>query len=885
MEAVRPKGSEPSMVEIQKAFVRLDGVRETIKILMVRMNDPGVVAQATRTLAAVVQGNSVAAESMFHDGPGNIRLLLRAIERHDADPAVVENACMLIMHLCSLPPQSAAPAAHSRLSAHLEIQRILAAEGGVIDMLVHFLSMHTENLKLGADKTEQLHRTTLERMQNIRIKKSNLPGANPTTPSKQNSEMFKAWSELNAMEVTAARTQEVVLQALLLIVFGNSDNIRQLMGEFWLWDHNTKQGTDVPAADAAGKNHPKNGKRKSAQHKQGPTSGQKGAQQHQTLFDGGAVAPQTALTVEEKQSLTTLDAYAGVSHLLLEVLNGRAARDRPELASKVCRLLSIFADRNIGLLRLIEAGRSKERLEQEVRFRPGVIPADDRKPGKPPAPFLPLKKVVSALTLALRTHKQDATLLAEALSTLGKIKTLALLSAPPGVEQRSEALLYAWQRLLADAETHGELESACNFLKRALSETEAANLRMQCTGGTPDQLTGDTVYLTPRLQQVVLDTAWKAAELVGDSIASRWRNGEPSRKLRKHERDELDSQPKIKRDHSSRRLGAARQKSKKQTMAGIALQNVLQTPAGSHRSGSKSTAGSQPGSARLGSKKVLHTPAESHRSGSHTPAGSQPGSPGAHKSKRGHAKSPIPSKPETPKGRRGPRGSTEIPLKLSEALIELSTTHVDSPPDGHRSKSKDPTASSKKKVTSSGREEKKKKEKDKEKEKENMEPEEWDRVLGYDTHDELDYMALWHDPLRDALSRSMSMPSLQQQRTQKILEAQGEEPPEGDTAPRIFSSSGIFPEFIESAPGLLKTRIVLPSMDIHQFRASEVRLRQLVNSGDEVSTALSKSMRKKGCLMPVYGLQVQFKKGSRNSYEDGLLRSRSSIRAHADSPT
>jgi len=326
-------------------------------------------------------------------------------------------------------------------------------------------------------------------------------------------------------------------------------------------------------------------------------------------------------------------------------------------------------------------------------------------------------------------------------------------------------------------------------------------------------------------------------------------------------------------------------KSKKQTMAGIAMQNVLQTPAGSHRSGSKSTAGSQPGSARLGSKKVLHTPAESHRSGSHTPAGSQPGSPGAHKSKRGHAKSPIPSKPETPKGRRGPRGSTEIPLKLSEALIELSTTHVDSPPDGHRSKSKDPTASSKKKVTSSGRQEKKNKEKDKEKEKENMEPEEWDRVLGYDTHDELDYMALWHDPLRDALSRSMSMPSLQQQRTQKILEAQGEEPPEGDTAPRIFSSSGIFPEFIESAPGLLKTRIVLPSMDIHQFRASEVRLRQLVNSGDEVSTALSKSMRKKGCLMPVYGLQVQFKKGSRNSYEDGLLRTRSSIRAHADSPT
>merc|ERR1719253_1460487 len=40
--------------------------------------------------------------------------------------------------------------------------------------------------------------------------------------------------------------------------------------------------------------------------------------------------------------------------------------------------------------------------------------------------------------------------------------------------------------------------------------------------------------LTPRMRQFVLERTDEAKEIAGDSLASRWRNGDPDRKNRKH---------------------------------------------------------------------------------------------------------------------------------------------------------------------------------------------------------------------------------------------------------------------------------------------------------------------------------------------------------------
>lgn len=120
------------------------------------------------------------------------------------------------------------------------------------------------------------------------------------------------------------------------------------------------------------------------------------------------------------------------------------------------------------------------------------------------------------------------------------------------------------------------------------------------------------------------------------------------------------------------------------------------------------------------------------------------------------------------------------------------------------------------------------------------------------------------------------------------LEVTGEDG-EGETVPQVFSSAltaqqieahkldptksqKIDPELLTSEPGLLRTRVVLPSMSEEHFKASEKRLKQLMReevAGDEVSTAICKHMRKSGYLMPVFGVQVQFKKGSRLAYQEG----------------
>merc|ERR1712139_158822 len=315
------------------------------------------------------------------------------------------------------------------------------------------------------------------------------------------------------------------------------------------------------------------------------------------------------------------------------------------------------------------------------------------------------------------THKENATCVTEVMSTLLKLKDLAMLSAPPGMEPHNEHLKYAWQRLLAESEKNGELDASNHFLKRCIDDTDRANGRMALTGCNPDQLTGDIIWLTPRFRGLVADTTHRAAELVGDAIAAKWRNGEPDRVKKKYG-DVFDSEGK----EETLREKMARQ--------GSVREGKPKTRAGSKRHGTK------------------------RQSITGTPSPSPPSSRPVTRQKEADTPTPAPKQ-------RGRRASTQINNLMAESLATLYQTDKEKEEAQAKAAPKatpDPKAEAKKR----------KEERAKKKEKAPPEPSEWDRALGYNEHDEPDFKRFWHDPLRDVLKRSLSMPTVKQMRKEKI---------------------------------------------------------------------------------------------------------------------
>lgn len=818
LEANRPKGYNlPTREDLQKAFVRMQGVRETINIMLMRLSDPAVVAQAARTLAAGVQGSPLAAEAMFDDGTDRVRLMLRSMERHDTNSSVVENACLFISHLCSLTAWPGAPAPHARVKAHRDIQSTLVLELGVIDLLVHFLEVSVVSVKDLAMSAEGLHKKTMDAKNSLALPKpgsqtaTNMPGQT-AAGLKENVALQDAWLDLHIAESSGARIQELSLQALLLLAFGNADTTRQLAGELWVWGNSHQADTQEDASKKPN-TAPSGMSRAQSQGKLRPKAKpkQKGKKQAQKSEEPVVGNPwDAALEGGVKSSLTTLDAFAKVSKLLIEVLTGRCARDRPALAAKAIRILAVLAEHSIQLLRHIEAGQQKQHAEMVLKMRPGTVPTDNQKPH---APFATMKELVSALMLSMRVHRHDAPLLHEALSMLMKLKQLAMLAAPPaGVAQRGENLLYAWQHLLAETEKSGEIEAACSWLKQALQETDVANDRVRVTGARPEHVAGDISYLTPRLHEAVLRTTSGAAELVGDALASRWRNGEPGRHNRKFGDQNASTQgeqPSI-----GDRRKTVRQPTQK--LAGVAVETIAPASEPSPKAGR----------AKARAKTVNLSKQESHSD-------------------------------RKSEGRR--RASTTISGALADSLNQLSEAGL-TPETKQLGRSK--TEGKLKTTSTEG--------------KENAEGPEWIRALGFDTHDEEDFSKVWRDPLKDALQRSLCMQPVSVLRAQKRLESQLKYHPEqtlgedagGETAPRVFSSSDdVQMQLIESGPGILRAKLVLPSLDEGQYHAAEDKLRRLIgdHAGSEVSSGVSKHMRMQGYMLPTYGLQFQFKKGRKNA--------------------
>jgi len=794
LQAPRPKGPCViiTTVVLQNAFVRMDGVRQTLTVMLMRLDDSEVVAAACHALAAAAQGSPLSVGAML-DHPNDIRLLLRAIERHQGDIEVAEAGASLIAHLCSQTSFGGNSASPARAKPHRECQIILAESA--IDILVNVLGISVENVREKAADTEALQgRARVQAETKVLPKAGHARISDGHAASKGlNEELCHAWEDLNEAEAHGARVQASALQALILLAFGNPETTRQLAGQLWCHANISEREAAEKAAavELEIEEAKQKGRRKSAATRS--EDKKKIADQLKEAQNSADDAPPPEFELPQgdaRRALTTMDAFARTATLMIQILRGRATRDRPELAAKACRVLGLLAERALSLLKQIEEQRSKQYAELAVTLRytqadphnPGPLPVDDC---WPTAPFAPIEPLITTLTYVVRTHQNDTPLLAEAMSLLMKLKQFALMAAPAGVQRRSEVMLYAWQHLLGDSVEGDELELTNNVLKKAYDATAVGNSRIRNVGATAEDMTGDAVFLTPRMHRFVLETQQQASELSGDAIARRWRNGEPKRKDKKNEKN-AENLPK------EGRYG------RRATVA----QGIGQSP--SNVVGRRSSA--------VGLSEEQPIPV------SHAPAA--PGKNGADAAqRRGTGKG-------SGKGKGASKGKA----------VHIPEEKKVKPPPEHC---------------------------------------EWKRAIGFDTYDESDFQRMWHDPLKDALKRSLDMPSIKSQRQDKIvmgglLEGVGG----GELRPNTASSALSVPgkelelNFISSAVGVLKCQIIIDSRDPHHQVVNDLRVKNLTDvsvSGAEVAPVITKHFRKQGKLIPEYGLQVVFKKGRRES--------------------
>jgi len=785
------RGLGATRENLQQGFVRMGGVRNLINTLLLRLDDPLVVAAAARVLAAAVQDSPLAAEALRADGDGNVRLLLRAIERHGSNSAVVEHGCVLMAHLCAPTPRGGTEVAPVRSRAHRHSQKLLAGEGAM-DLVVGFLGQSVLDVKVKASRAEELHAKALGSDDVIAAPQKKSGQAQSVVSdsvmrTKASIELRQAWVKLSTLEATAARIQEAALQALLLLSYGNKEMIQMLAGALWCWaSAREKKPLASAAANGARSVKPKKGKGK------GRESKKKGKGPEQPPSDG---LPQG----EARCSLDTLAGFEKANGLLVMVLRGRAARDRPPLAARACRLLSLLAEYRLDVLRQIESRRSVELAEQMVSLHCD-LPPNDRKPR---APFAPLEDVVQSLTELLRLHSEDAPLLATAVTTIAHFRAVALLSTPAGVALGSDALKSEWQDLLAKAELQDELRTAERVMLKAVELTDTGVHRMGQVGACPDQLTGADVWLTPRMRGACADAARHAGQLAGDILASRWHRGNPDRLERMANAGPV-----------GQAAGQARHGKRSASRGGRTLGISM-----SEASPSSPSEDSQNSDLTFNRNGLTST-----RNGQDM-----------HKH----------------------RCSTVVPRLLAATLQKLAEEGPMADPKPMKNSTGMDSVSRSPRSDASATDSKSQELRSAAKPGELLQAPAYTRALGYGVHDDHDFDLVWRKPLTGALATSLSMP---------VVGRGGEPLPMAEAEALGDVLAGLDISLVESKPGLLKARCVIPSVDRLHQNVTDLRLKQITQSGQaakELTPALTKAMRKNGCLLPTYGLNFVIKKGRR----------------------
>lgn len=452
----QPKKGEPSRDSLQNAFVRMGGTKTMVNVMLLRLNDPTVVAACARCLAAAVQGSPLAAEAMLLENQ-QVRLVLRAVERHQTHSDVAEQGCLLICHLCSQTPYGGSLDTNpARAKAHRDCQVLVAREGAV-DLVVDILFAAVREGQVADPK-------------GTRLKQGGRGGVGDKGDK-------QSWRRLAEIEVASARIQEVALQALVLMTYRNKETLRMLSGVLWVM---AEQEDDAYA-------------RRESEYFSAP--------------DG-----------EARQRLGTLEAFAKSTMFFAKVLRSYIFQDRPNLAAKVCRLLVMLVDHQRSLCSQIEDSDRIHRGEDEVRKTAATGLKLPQNKGLPD-PFLPIEPLVTALLYTLAAHSAEMPLVAEVLEVVFRMKEMSMMSVPAGVEAKGPDSRVHWQNFMAQCLEKNELRDTERRLKEVLHNTAMAEQRCAELGVRPDEISGDKggVFLTPRMKARVETSLSQAIELASDA--------------------------------------------------------------------------------------------------------------------------------------------------------------------------------------------------------------------------------------------------------------------------------------------------------------------------------------------------------------------------------
>lgn len=770
LTAQRPPRSEPTAEQLQQGFVRMGGLKQAVNALMLRLDDASAVAACTGLVAAAVAGSPHTAENVL-DAMSDLKLLMRGIERHASRNREVAMAgCALISNLCSFAPYETKELIPARAKAHRDSQGKIANEG-MLDIVTGILSDSVYEVKRLADKCRGGAEATLQqaalqrqtagvavvhRKQEDNLKSEMQRQKESIKRAMGNEEARGDWKRLFDLEASAAKIQSGALQALLLVATGNLNTTRMLISSLA-----TAQAA-AAAAEPAAEPPPRAARRKSVTAAPPP--------------------PPPAEPQELGEMSDILQAMGQVFSLLVDVLQGWVAKDRPAIAAQACRLMSMLAKHFSGAMKHVreDTRRHQRTMESKLKLDVSKLLAGG---GTLAVSFAPLRPALLSLTAQLRAHPDHMPLCAAALDVLAELRCVAVLSAEaagerlgPAGPEASKQTLWQWRVMVGKCAEKGEFTAAGKVLREAVHATEVANERMKMFGLRPEQLEGEGVFLTPRMLACAEAARTASMELAADLTHVAWKDGEPGRKERRA-------------DLKARELEA--------THGGEAERAV--SPAGSAMS--------------------------THRS--LTSAGGRSAATASSRRTTGRSKG---------KGKG----------KAMEAVEEEAPE-----PLGGR----------------------------------------WDRALGFEEHDAADFDRVWRPTMEAALSRTLSTPAMLFTKTSSLGQAPArrrsgardsvvsalgevtlglgaEEGAASDALDRLLDL-----QFVESAPGRLKARVVVQPADVaHQkaYRSKMLELQDPQAASALLTQTFAKSLRRDGFLAPRYGVRVQVKQGAPKP-EDLLL--------------
>eukprot|EP00928_Gymnodinium_smaydae_P002366 TRINITY_DN1083_c0_g1_i1.p1 TRINITY_DN1083_c0_g1~~TRINITY_DN1083_c0_g1_i1.p1 ORF type:complete len:884 (-),score=217.35 TRINITY_DN1083_c0_g1_i1:3-2654(-) len=484
---------------MQRAFVRMGGLRTIVNVLMLHLSSASVVAACVKVVALAVQGSCLAAEAMLTSGEtSSVTLLLRTVERHIEDPDVALQGCTLISHMCASLPMATGDPRLARARAYRDCQ-VLISQSGAMELMLDALGVGAKEVKRAVSQVEDLVAREHANRPVDTGDKAKAPKAPPSAASK---EITEAWAKVSRREARAAPIYENALQAILLLTAGNRENVRLLSGTLWAREsakiarHSSKEKDRSSPPVSAG---PRGRKAKAEPEKKLVT----------TLGPGNG-------------GLGTYEAFARSCAPWAEVLRSHVAKDRPSIAAKACRLILLLCDNQMALIEEIDAKARARAMVTKIFCGEGE--------GAPVTqPFAPVAPLVQSICHALRLHREDIPLMSVAVECLARIREISLRSMPVGAAGGEKEAVAEWRKVLHNCEKNSEFQRAALALEDALRDTDVALQRISACGANSKDLAGDGSFLTPRMRESARSAVKHALMLASDTLSVPWSKGEPGK--------------------------------------------------------------------------------------------------------------------------------------------------------------------------------------------------------------------------------------------------------------------------------------------------------------------------------------------------------------------